>query len=272
MTMENKLFGLAECKASKDEDRTIEFVATHEIIDYDSDIVKVDGMDINKLKSGNKSFLWSHQQQELPVGKIVSMKKNGNKITGKAKMTSEEEYPFGFQVYKLIKGGYINNVSVSFIPERDSIEYKEKGGKTVRIIGKSTALEVSAVNIGANKNATITSKSLKEATEKAWTDGVLDGTELNDFNEEIDKLKPVNNDEPIELINIAELKARVAELELQVKEQQLEEEIEDDIYTQIYEEFKPSSQDKRPEPIDEPIETLTIEALQNLIEEANNNG
>ena len=261
-----KLFGLAECKAAKDEDRVIEFVATHEIEDYDRDIVKVDGVDISKIKQ-NKSFLWSHQNAEHPVGKIISIKKDGKKIIGKAQMTSEEENPFGYQTYKLIKGGYINNVSMSFIPDFSSIEYKEKDGRSVRIIGKSTMLEVSAVNIGANRNALITSKSLKDSFNKAMVDGVIDDAELTDLNIRVDEMTAeaeAKIKEIEESNTIADLKAKVAQLELQVKEQDLDEELEDSIYTQLYDEFVPSS-DPKDQPIDEPNEPLTIDDLEEIL-------
>jgi HK97 family phage prohead protease len=145
-------------------------------------------MDISKIKK-NKSFLWSHGQRDLPVGKVLSLKKDKGLLFGKAQLTSEEEYPFGYQVYKLIKGGYINNVSISFMPDYSTAEYRDIKGKSVRVINNSTLLEISAVNIGANSNALITGyKSLKEATNKAWDDGVLDGEELNSVNDMIEAL------------------------------------------------------------------------------------
>lgn len=361
----NKLFGLAECKVLSD-DRTIEFVVTHEIVDYDQDIIKVDGVNIDEIKK-NRSFLWSHKLVDHPIGKIISIKKEGRKIIGKAQMTSEQENPFGYRTWLLIKGGYINNVSMSFIPDRDSIEYKEKGGKVVRHVNKSTMMEISAVNIGSNKNARITNKSLKEATEKAWEDGVLGGEELNEMNDAIDKLEPVESKELTtdikakappggldfiylihhfhnpkkeadieevhhcimhekkgmkgekynqrhiadgkifwhaldikiedapdvvydhldngfkikimkfkdvesaviyELVNPKKtrwsvLQAKIAELELQLKEQTTEEELEDNIYTSLFEELMPSSQSPT-EPIDEPNE-LTIDDLEEII-------
>jgi len=262
-----KIFGSAECKAVGD-DRVVEFVATHEIEDYDHDIVKVDGVDISKIKK-NKSFLWSHSQSEHPVGKIISIKKDGKKIVGKAQMTSEEENPFGYRTYLLIKGGYNNNVSMSFIPDRKTIEYKEKDDRAIRIINNSTMLEVSAVNIGANRNAMITSKSLKDSFEKAWDDGVLDGEGLNEMNEAVDAMeaKAIAETESIDKdAAIVELEAKVAELELQVKEQDMDEELEDSIYIQVYEEFSPSS-NRTGEPIDETTDTLTLEDLPNLLKE-----
>ena len=176
--MDKILYGLTTVKASKEEDRVIEFIATSEIIDYDGEIIKTEGLDIKGIKK-NKSFLWSHKQGDLPVGKIISIKKDGKDVIGKAQLTSEEEYPFGYTVYKLIRGGYINNVSMSFIPDYSTVEYKDIKGKQVRIINNSTLLEISAVNIGANKNAMITSKSFVESMTKAFDEGEISGFELD---------------------------------------------------------------------------------------------
>lgn len=63
-----KYLDIQDVKTANKEDRIVEFIATKEIKDYDGDIVKVDGMDISKLKK-TKSFLWSHQQTMPPVGK-----------------------------------------------------------------------------------------------------------------------------------------------------------------------------------------------------------
>lgn len=197
--MEDKLFAnINDVKSISEKERIIEFIATKEIKDYDNDIVKIEGMDISKIKK-NKSFLWSHQMSMPPVGKITKIWKEGKTIKGQAQMTSEEEYPFGFTIYKLINGGYINNVSVSFIPDYKTIEYKEgKDGMSTRVINKATMLEVSAVNIGANNATTLEAKSFKEEINKAWDDGVLDGSELLELEELLEEKevegKPYKNE------------------------------------------------------------------------------
>lgn len=233
-----------EVKSSKDEDRVVEFIATDEVVDYDGDIVKVDGLDIKKIKK-NKSFLWSHRHTDLPVGQIVSLKKDGKKLIGKAKMTSEDEYPFGNTIYKLIKGGYINNVSISFLPDYSTMEYQEKGGKNVRIINDSTLLEISAVNIGANPRAVITGKSLMETYEKAWDDEVIDGEELESLQKYTEEVSPEYTELVKKDIDIAVLQNKVNALELQVKELETESNEEDDWLAKIFSEYEASAADKR---------------------------
>ena len=192
-----KYANMQQVKSVDSDNRIIEFVASKEIPDYDNDVVKLDGMDITKIKK-NKSFLWSHQQSERPIGKILKVWRDGNTLKGKAQMTSEEEYDFGYSIYKLIKGGYINNISISFLPDYKSIEYKEnkKTGERTQIITKSTLLECSAVNIGCNTGTSIQVKSFKDGIDKAWNEDVIDGKELSQLEEAIEGLEK-NTDEVV---------------------------------------------------------------------------
>ena len=59
MDNEMKYMAITDIKSTDKENRIVEFVLTKEVIDYDNEIVKVDGMDIKAIKK-NKSFLWSH--------------------------------------------------------------------------------------------------------------------------------------------------------------------------------------------------------------------
>lgn len=183
-----KYASINNVKSIEGEDRIIEFTASKEIPDYDLDIVKLSGMDISKIKK-NRSFLWSHQQSMPPVGKIIKVWKEGNLLKGKAQLTSEEEYPFGYTIFKLIKGHYINNISISFLPDYKTIEYKEnkKTGERTQIINNSTLLECSAVNIGCNTGTSIQVKSFKDGINNAWSDNIIDGKELNQLEEFIEK-------------------------------------------------------------------------------------
>ena len=245
-----KYANMQEVKSVDEESRIIEFIASKEIPDYDNDIVKLDGMDITKIKK-NKSFLWSHMQTDRPIGKILRIWKDGNVLKGKAQLTSEEEYDFGYSIFKLIKGGYINNISISFLPDYKTIEYKEnkKTGERTQIITKSTLLECSAVNIGCNTGTSIQVKSLMEGINKAWDENIIDGTELNQLEEAIDK----DMEEVTEVVDYAaEIKLLKSEIEslkdgsymysLFDKEQSYADEIiesietaEDDLYKELVE-------------------------------------
>jgi len=241
--MDKKYASIYDVKSVDDEQRIIEFIATKEIVDYTNEIIKVDGLDINGIKK-NKSFLWSHKMTDPPVGKVLSVKKDGNKLIGRAQMTSEEEYPFGYTIYKLIKGGYINNVSIGYKPDYSTATYKDTKDGNVRVINNSNLLEVSAVNVGANRAAVMTSvKSFEDIATKAFDENVIDQNELEEvYNilkgheeeiiEEEDKVKNVVDKANEYIQKIEALKQKVKELELQLEENE-----EEDIYESIFKEY-----------------------------------
>lgn len=260
MDNEIKYLSITDVKAAENENRIVEFVASKEIRDYEGDLVKMDGMDISKIKK-TKSFLWSHQKDSLPIGKIVKIWKEGKILRGKAEMTSEEEYPFGFQVYKLIKGGYINNVSLSFLPDYKSVDYKEgKDGVGTRIINKAIAIEVSAVNIGMNNATSIEAKSFRSNIERAIEDKVVSASALKTYDELMVETPSddahAHQKDTEGKDKLIKLESKIAELELLLIDKEIDNE-EPNIYSDLWDEFvsKPAQQE-------EDIYTEAIEALK----------
>lgn len=199
MSTDKMFANIEDVKSVNKEDRMIEFTATKEIRDYDGDILKIEGLDISKIKK-NKSFLWSHQMHMPPIGKITKIWKDGKTVKGQAQMTSADEYFFGYTIYTLIDKGYINNVSISFIPNYETMEYKEgKEGERTRIINDSTLLEVSAVNVGANNSTTLEAKAFKDIANKAWEEGAIGGQELKAVEDMLENYEeePSDNDNKI---------------------------------------------------------------------------
>lgn len=214
---------------STDEDRTLKFVATEEIVDRDGDLIKIDGLDIKNYKA-NPIVLWCHDHKGLPVGKGV-FKKQGEQMSIKIQFAEPEVYSFADTVYKLTKGGYINAVSLGMIPDWDSIEYptnmKVKGKLVKRLIAKAEVLECSLVPCPANQGA-VGIKGLQ----KAVSDGVIDKIEY-------DEMALLYKDtDPIETaMEKADKLIKSLQLQLLEKEAVVTQE-EDDIYTEIFKEFR----------------------------------
>ena len=171
-----KIFDSFEVKETKD-DRTLEFVGSKEITDRDKEIVKVAGLDLKNYKK-NPVVLWSHQYDQPPVAKATKVWKSKDEVKFNVKFADMEEYSFADTIYKLYKGGYMNAVSIGFIPDYDSIEYPEKSkGGTQRIFNKSELIELSLVPVGANPAALLQSKGIQ----KALDDKAIDNTELEEM-------------------------------------------------------------------------------------------
>lgn len=213
----NKYLSVDKVKTTDDDKQIIEFVASKEIVDYSDDLVKLAGLDLSKIKK-NKSLLFSHQQGNLPVGKIQKLWIEGNELKGKAQLASESEYPFAATVYKMVKGGYLNNMSISFVPDYSTMEQKKlKSGKMINIIHNATLIEISICNIGCNTGTSIEAKTMRKSIDDAWNSGVLNGIELNLMTDALDEIEktPAAKEEKPEMDyekEIIDLKEEIKEL------------------------------------------------------------
>jgi len=225
-------------KSSK-EDRTIEFIASKEIVDRSGNLIKIGGIDTSSYKA-NPVVLWTHRSDEPPIGKAVGIRRKGDELRIKVQFATPEEYGFADTIYKLADNGYINAGSIGLFLDSKGVEYPENmkvGGKEVRrLINKSELFDFSITPIPRNR------KTLKASVLlQALDSGVIDDVELKEyelmsegvvegFEEEVKDDKEEENE-------VITLKAKVAELELQLKEQEMEEESKDSIYDELYNEF-----------------------------------
>lgn len=230
---------IEEVKASKD-DNTIEFIASKEVADRDREIVSIKGIDLKNYKK-NPVVLFSHQRGELPIGKAVGITKSGDSLKMKVEFADEATYPFAHQVYKLIKGGYLNAVSIGFSPDYDSITYDEK--KNTRTFNKVELFEVSVVTVPANADALATGKSINETINKAFKDEVITEDELKEWDEYIEE---EDSDDTAELIK--SLEERIEALEEKLIDFDTKEQDTDSYFEDILKEFKSAGGSSDDEP------------------------
>ena len=160
---------IAEVKAEKD--RIIKFKVTDETVDRDNEILTLTGWDIRQYKK-NPVVLWAHDHRDLPIAKSISMKII--KVDGmivRAQFPDRDTSPFADTVYRMYKGGYLNSVSVGFIPKE---RVRGENGAPTKIT-KKEMLEFSAVPIPANPNA-LQTNGIKEAL----NDGVINEQEAQE--------------------------------------------------------------------------------------------
>ena len=206
-----------EIKADKENKRTMEFIASKEVADRDNEIIKIKGIDLKNYKK-NPIILWSHNRNDLPIGKATRITKSGDTLKMKVQFADYETNPFADQVYRLLKGGYLNATSIGFMPDYEKVEYNEK--KRQRIFNKVELFELSIVNVPANQEALATGKSIN----KAFEDGVITSDELEAWTSETPETEK-------DLID------KIAALEQEIKK--LKEELNEDTYFEkLFEEFK----------------------------------
>jgi uncharacterized protein len=182
INMETKYFSL-EVKSSDKEERTLEGIATSQIVDRDGDVVMVDGIDLKNFKK-NPLILWAHDYSSPPIGKATKIWKEDKDLKFKMKFVEAETYPFAETIYKLFAGGYINSFSMGFRPDVKEAMFDEKNGGYV--FNKSELIEISAVPLPSNTSAVaVTVKGI----EKAFEDKAIDKTEFDSINESLKKVQ-----------------------------------------------------------------------------------
>ena len=255
-----------EIKEVDDKERTITAIGSKEVVDRDGDIIKVGGINTKNWKK-NPVVMLNHDYYDFPVAKGVGRKVwiENNKMMFKLQFAPADTYPKADIAFKLYKGGYMSAFSIGFIPNHEKTEFPEKHKAGARrIFNEVELLEISAVSVPANQEA------LMAGVNKAWNDGIINGNELNEWEEMVAEVKSKRDGIDAELLGkdietdeideetiekdveidtfddrdntIKEQEIKIAQLELQLKEQQMEEEIDeyDNYLGDVYAEFNPA--------------------------------
>lgn len=146
--MEKVLRALAgEFKAMGE--RTLAFVASDESKDRDGEVVKADGWELKNYRK-NPVVLLNHAMHTLPIGK-AKVKIKDKALLTEITFASAEENPQADLAFRLAKGGFLNALSVGFMP-REWVD--GDGAKTPRrTYTKQELYEISVVTVPANPQA-----------------------------------------------------------------------------------------------------------------------
>jgi HK97 family phage prohead protease len=143
--------------------RTIRFVGTMETEDRTGDIIEVDGWELSNFTK-NPVFLWDHNPTEGPIGKVKQIIREGNALLFDVEFASKAVSEFADQVFKLFEAGFLNAVSVGFIPKEFEPIIQEDGFMSGIRFTKQELLELSAVSIPAHQDA-LAASAFKKALE-----------------------------------------------------------------------------------------------------------
>lgn len=122
----------------------VEVIVSTNTKDRHGEILDIKGLDTKKYSG---VVFVNHNYESLPVGKSLGLKKTADgKLISKTQF-AVDEYDVAGTVYKLVKGGYMPDVSIGFIP-------KEFDPDTDTWT-KSEMIEYSHVGIGANPEAKV---------------------------------------------------------------------------------------------------------------------
>jgi len=162
--------GLAELANSNG--RIVRYVFSTPAVARDGHTIQ--GWDVANFLT-NPVFLWAHEADALPVGKVVDLDADARGLRGGVQYATAEENPFADTVYRLVTGGYLNATSVSWLPLEWSFS-KDKsrpGGIDFKL---AELLEISQVPVPAQPEALATARAAGIDTGPLfrWAEKVLD--------------------------------------------------------------------------------------------------
>lgn len=150
----------AEIKAADGDKRELQFTISTDTVDRMGDTIDVKGWKLDAYRK-NPVVLWAHDNESLPVGKATKIWLENGKLKATAEFTPAGMAKFNDTIFDMLKGGFLNAVSVGFMP----IEYAfvEDADRRFGIDFKQQELlEFSVVSVPANGEALIESRASDE--------------------------------------------------------------------------------------------------------------
>jgi HK97 family phage major capsid protein/HK97 family phage prohead protease len=142
-----KAYATITFKAVDEENRILEGIASTPAPDRMNDVVEVEGIEF-KLPL---PFLNQHNSRE-PIGNVIEAKVKAGSLVIKVQIAPAGTAPFIDLAWNLIKAGLVRGLSIGFRVIEESYDRELGGYRYLR----SELLEVSAVTVPANSEASIT--------------------------------------------------------------------------------------------------------------------
>lgn len=146
-----------EIKLGDVEDRTASFIISTGSVDTSGDTVNPDGFDFSNFDK-NPQVLWQHNRDQLPIGKCISHQKIENGHIATVEFVPAEISPFAEQVFQMVKGGFLNAVSIGFIPT--DLDPNSFGGYDIHEL---SLFEFSIVTVPCNPECLVVNKPQEKA-------------------------------------------------------------------------------------------------------------
>lgn len=152
----------------------LSFILSTAAVDRHGDTVSQSGWKLDNYKK-NPVVLFGHDQNSPPVGKAGYVAVEGDKLIAKAvQFTPKDLSPFGYMIGEMYRQGFMNAVSVGFLPGKFK-ENEDRGGLAMDF-EEQELLEFSAVPVPANPEALQGAKSagIEVAPLIQWATKILD--------------------------------------------------------------------------------------------------
>jgi HK97 family phage prohead protease len=134
-------------------------VASDETVDRYGDIIRASGWQLENFRK-NPVLLFGHNSRDLPVGRVEPIAVEGTRLIAHAQFLPEGATAFADSVWQLVDQGFLNAVSVGFMPLAAPVpifdaEQHVTGFEWIA----QELLELSVVPVPANPNALALAKS-----------------------------------------------------------------------------------------------------------------
>jgi HK97 family phage prohead protease len=182
--------------------RILRFVFSADTPDREGDTINQSGWVLDNFRK-NPVFLWAHDScgglfggvPGLPVGKIIRVDFEDGQLKGYVEFATEKESPMAEYVFNSYKAGFLNAVSVGFMPIEYEIQEHDNGYYSFRFL-KQELLEVSAVPVPALPIALIEGRNLDHESEIVFNkyyrkscESVMAMDEIRKINNRIDDIQ-----------------------------------------------------------------------------------
>lgn len=151
--------------------RDIKFVISTNAIDRDSDILDVEGWDLENYKK-NPVVLWAHDYWSPPVARATEVGVEDEKLVALDRFTPKEVNPFGHMVYQMVAAKFLRATSVGFRPTKYVWNDEHKGYD----FSEQELLEHSIVPVPSNPEALEAASvvGIDLLPMKRWAEKILD--------------------------------------------------------------------------------------------------
>lgn len=139
-------------------DRQAKFVLSTSQVDRDYDVIHQDGIDLTSFVT-NPVVFFGHEHDSLPIGKMVSVGIEDGCLVGVIEFAPADNPAVGAKaegIYKLVRDGYLNTVSIGFIAtEWKFADDDERFARDGADVTRCELVEVSVVGIPSNRSALV---------------------------------------------------------------------------------------------------------------------
>ena len=153
------------------EDRCIRYVFSDPSVGRDMHRIQSGAWDTENFEK-NPVFLWAHQDDGLPIGRVENLATEGSRLVGQVRYA---DHDLAETCYRMVKGGFLNATSTNWLPRKwqAANDRSRPGGVDFTDV---ELLEISQVPVPALPTALVTARKSGIDTRPlvAWAERLLD--------------------------------------------------------------------------------------------------